>query len=271
MRKFFLSLGLAASFLSVRADEPADTVAVCQTPDTVLTPRTFVLQTPQTADAAIFAENRPGAGQKCPWRAAAEATGINVLVHSFDRFVLKEDFAKSTFKTIWHNATHGFVWDNDQFSTNLFAHPYHGNLYFNSARSNGLSFFESAPYALGGSLMWEIAGEVEPPALNDLIATTVGGIAIGEITHRLSALVYDDRKRGFRRFLREFVGTLINPMGGLNRMIDGDAWRVRSEYYKYHDYNRFPVHFYLTVGSRYLADNGSLFRGEHNPFIDVPS
>ena len=65
-----------------------------------------------------------------------------------------------------------FCMDNDQFSTNLFAHPYHGNLYFNAARSNGLTFWESAPYAFAGSLMWEIAAEVEPPAINDLMATT---------------------------------------------------------------------------------------------------
>ena len=27
--------------------------------------------------------------------------------------------------------------------------------------------------------MWEIAAEVEPPAINDLMATTLGGIALG--------------------------------------------------------------------------------------------
>lgn len=34
--------------------------------------------------------------------------------------------------------------------------------------------------------MWEIAAEVEPPAINDLMATTLGGIALGEVTHRMS-------------------------------------------------------------------------------------
>ena len=86
-------------------------------------------------------------------------------VWAFDRYVMNEDFAKISIGSIRRNIKHGFVWDNDQFSTNLFAHPYHGNLYFNAARSNGLTFWESAPYAFAGSLMWEIAAEVEPPSM----------------------------------------------------------------------------------------------------------
>ena len=138
--------------------------------------------------------------------------------------------------SIKHNFETGFVWDNDQFSTNLFAHPYHGGLYFNSARSNGMSFWESIPYALCGSLMWEFCGETEPPAINDVMATTLGGVAIGEITNRVSALVLDDRAHGFSRFLRELAGTLINPIQGFNRIVSGKAWKVRRDYYKYHDY-----------------------------------
>ncbi len=218
---------------------------------------------------SIFAFDNPKNQKKHPWIAAVETFGINAAVQSFDRFVLNADFAQINFKTIRHNIKTGFVWDNDQFSTNLFAHPYHGGLYFNAARSNGLTFWESAPYALGGSLMWEVACETEPPAINDLMATTIGGIAIGEVTHRLSALVYDDRKRGWSRFWREFLGTVICPIGGLNRILSGDAWKVRNEYYKYHDYDRLPVHAQIGVGYRYLADNNSLFRGEGTPYINV--
>ena len=136
-------------------------------------------------------------GRKRPWLAAAEVTGINVFVHCFDRWALNSDFAQTTWHSIDHNLRNGFVWDNDYFITNLFAHPYHGNLYFNSARSNGLTFWESAPFALAGSTMWELLGETEPPAINDIFATTIGGIAIGEITHRLSNAILDDRHRGW--------------------------------------------------------------------------
>lgn len=204
---------------------------------------------------------------KNAWLAIAEVAGINVFVHAFDRWIVKEDFAQTNWKSIKDNFKNAFVWDNDSFTTNLFAHPYHGNLYFNSARSNGMNFWASTPFALGGSLMWELFGETEPPAINDVIATSMGGIAIGEVTHRLSNAVLDDSQRGFRRFLLETVGTIINPIKGLNRIISGAAWHVDHQKALHHDWERFPINFTVAFGNRYLADDGAFFRGEHNPFI----
>lgn len=224
---------------------------------------------PSFSRDSLFAFNDPSRQKKHYGKAILGTVGMNVGVWAFDRYIMNEDFAKISWKSVRRNIKNGFVWDNDQFSTNLFAHPYHGNLYFNAARSNGLNFWESAPYALGGSLMWEIAAEVEPPAINDLVATTIGGIALGEMTHRLSSLVLDDSKRGFARFTREFLGTLICPMRGLNRMISGDMWKVRHQYYRYHDYEKIPVTFSIGIGNRYLADDNHLFRGEHNPYVDI--
>lgn len=115
--------------------------------------------------------------------------------------------------------------------------------------------------------MWELCGEVEPPAINDLIATTFGGICLGEITHRISALILNDRSRGFSRFLREAAAMVVNPMQGLTRIMDGDAWHIRRDKYLYHDFSRIPVEFTMTLGGRYLADNGGLFRGERLPYL----
>lgn len=218
-------------------------------------------------EGTIFAFDDPERQKKHPWKAALEAFAINVGVQCFDQFVMNEEFAKISFHSIKHNIETGFVWDNDQFSTNLFAHPYHGGLYFNAARSHGMNFWESVPYSFCGSLMWETTCEIEPPAINDLMATTFGGVAIGEVTHRVSNLVFDDRLSGFPRFMREFLGTLICPIKGLNRILSGDAWRVRGKYYKYHDYQRSPVSFFASAGYRYLADNNTLFRGEGNPYV----
>ncbi len=246
--------GLTFAYNHNRVKAPSDnTLGNAETPDSL------------TRYAFLNPEN----SRKRPWKAALETFGINVLVNGFDRFVLNEDFAKISLNSISDNFKNGFVWDNDQFSTNLFAHPYHGGLYFNSARSNGMSFWESAPYALGGSLMWELTCETEPPAINDLMATTIGGICIGEVTHRVSDLVYDDRERGFRRFLRELAGAVVCPIRAFNRILSGEAWRVRHDYYQYHDYNRIPVELTITAGDRYLADQGGLFRGEQNPYIDL--
>jgi hypothetical protein len=206
--------------------------------------------------------------EKHPWRALAEVTAVNVGVQLFDRWVLNSDFAQTTLNSLKRNFTDGMVWDNDFFVTNMFAHPYHGNLYFNAARTNGLTFWESAPFSLLGSAMWEFLGETEPPAINDIIATTCGGMALGEMTHRLSRTVLDDRDRGWKRFWREAAATIINPIQGIHRIVSGDAWRVRSDHYRYHNFHEIPVDMSFSVGWRYLADDGALFRGVHAPYLN---
>ena len=202
------------------------------------------------------------------WQAAAEVTAINVGVQLFDRWALNSDFAQTTLNSLKHNFTDGMVWDNDFFVTNMFAHPYHGNLYFNAARTNGLTFWESAPYSLLGSAMWEFLGETEPPAINDIIATTCGGIALGEMTHRLSRTILDDRDMGWSRFWREAAAAIVNPMQGIHRIVSGDAWRVKNKHYRYHNFHEIPVDVSFTLGWRYLADDGALFRGVHAPYLN---
>lgn len=231
------------------------------TDNSVLEPRAYNLL--EINDSIINHEKKP----KHYLAAVAEVTGINVFVQCFDRFILDADFAQISFHSVKHNFEYGFVWDNDQFSTNLFFHPYHGGLYFNAARTNGLNFWQSAPFSLGGSLMWEFCGEIEPPAINDVFATTFGGIAIGEITYRLSDLILDESAVGWNRFWRELLATAVCPVKGLNRLISGESFRHRTTLYKYHDYEALPVNFSVSVGTRYLADNGSIVRGEFAPFV----
>lgn len=204
-----------------------------------------------------------------PWMALAEATAVNVFVQCFDRFVTAQDYAQTTWKTGMDNIKNGFVWDNDRFSCNLIMHPYHGNLYFNSARENGLSYWASMPYPVIGSLQWEIFGEKEPPAINDFIATSFGGMCIGEVLHRMSNTLLDDSKRGWPRFFREAAAFLVSPIKGVNRLVTGKAWHVSHDKYLYHDSERNPLDFSITAGSRYLVDDGKLFRGASNPFVNL--
>lgn len=193
---------------------------------------------------------------KKPFKAAVETFGLNIGVWAFDRYALRGEYAYINWNTMKKNIRHGFVWDNDKFSTNLFAHPYHGGLYFNAARSNGMNFWESIPYTVGGSLMWEFLMENEPPAINDFIATSIGGLCLGEVTFRLSDLLIDDRATGFTRFGREFLVTLVSPMRGLNRIIDGDAWKIRR--IKGRSIKSIPASFYVTVGHRGLAEDSEI-------------
>lgn len=166
--------------------------------------------------------------KKNGWIAAGEIFGLNMGIWAFDRYVIKGDYAYISMKTIKDNLKGGFYWDNDQLGTNMFMHPYHGNLYFNSARSNGFNYWYSGVYALGGSAMWELFMENEHPSINDIIATPIGGMAIGEVFYRGSDMILDDRKRGGERVKREILAFLVTPTRGLTRLINGDAWKVRS-------------------------------------------
>lgn len=196
---------------------------------------------------------------KKPWKAAAEVVGLNMAVWGFDRYIMKEDWAYINGQTIKHNFKKGPVWDTDQFTTNLFSHPYHGSLYFNTARSNGLNFWQSAPFAAGGSLMWEFFMENEPPSINDMLATTFGGIELGEITYRLSDLFIDDRATGGERIGREVIAGILSPMRAFNRIISGEAWKRRPN--KGRTYASVPVNFNVSIGPRFLAEQEHSKRG----------
>jgi len=159
---------------------------------------------------------------------AVEIIGLNLSLGAVNTYIFDQDFAKISWRTIEDNFKTGFVWDEDHFLMNQFLHPFHGANYFNAARSNGLSFWESAPYTFGGSLMWELFMENEPPSYNDLVTTSFSGITLGEISYRVSNLIIDESSTGFERFFREFTSTVINPMQGFNRLIRGDMWKPGS-------------------------------------------
>lgn len=182
-----------------------------------------------------------------------EVALINVVVHSFDRFVINMEWAQVSFEDIGDNFKTGFVWDNDDFSMNTFFHPYHGSLYFNAARANGLSFWQSIPYTFAGSLIWEFLCENTRPSINDFISTSIGGIAMGEITHRLSKLVLDDSKSGLERAGREILGGLISPVDLFNRILSGKAW-YHSHDEEQNGYLKEKFYMNLSVFSRYMND-----------------
>lgn len=159
---------------------------------------------------------------KKPWRALAIGNGLNLGIFGFNRFVTKEDFAYINFKTIGRNLRTVPVWDTDLLGTNFIGHPYQGSLYFVAARSNGYAFYESIPFTLLGSLVWEFALENEPPSLNDLISTPIGGAMVGEVTFRLSDLILDNRATGSDRFFREFFAAIVTPSRFINRLVTGE-------------------------------------------------
>lgn len=217
-------------FLSAQADGGRHLVALPELPD--------------SADVSRLQE-------KHFWRAGAETVGFNLGLWAFDRYVLDGHFAYISWNSIKENFKHGFEWDNDHLHTNMFDHPYNGSIFFNAGRSNGFNFWQSELFAIGGSAMWEMFMECEYPSTNDIIATPIGGAAIGEVLYRTSDLILDDRAGGGERFGREAAAFVVNPMRGLTRIITGDAWRRRPS-----SGRRFgipPISVELSLGGKLLT------------------
>jgi hypothetical protein len=187
-------------------------------------------------------------------RAALEVTGVNVGVWLFCRYI-REGGTNTGFRIgiqSWkENLLNGFEWDDNQFHTNQLAHPYHGSMYFCSARANGFDFWESIPFNFAGSAMWEYFGEKHHASINDWISTSVGGIALGEVLHRFSWMIIDQQAQGRERTWREIGGLFVNPMGSINRLITGDLSRVGPN-----PPGRFPEHYQAAMryGLRYTGE-----------------
>lgn len=176
---------------------------------------------PDSADITYYSKKN--------WaHAGLQVFGINMGVWAFDRYIQNADFAKINIHTVKENFRKGFLWDNDQMGTNMFLHPYHGSLYYNSARGNGFNYWQSGLFTFGGSFMWEVFMESEYPSTNDLIATPIGGAVLGEVFHRTSDLIRDDRKTGQNRIWREIAAGVVNPGQALVRLINGDAYKKRA-------------------------------------------
>jgi hypothetical protein len=231
----------AASVAAVA--EPADPAEGAQTP----------------GQPSWIAEGRACEG--CPPRSVGKAIWQTTVVNVFygvANLVRGQVTARVTPKTWWDNMENGWVWDLDDFVVNQFGHPYQGNNYFNTGRSNGLSFYESAAVTAFGSATWEYFGETNKASMNDFINTTLGGIALGEMFHRAAWLVRDTRATGRGRLWREIGATALDPITGVNRFLTDDSSRVVDK----------PAEF-VPTGLGGLASAGVLFRGSETNVFDA--
>ena len=171
------------------------------------------------ADAQAAAQARSGfeadrTSGKSFLRAAGGVLAANASVWGANRFAKDEPSARIGTRSWGRNLGRGFTWDADGFINNQLGHPYHGGLYFNAARINGYGFWESVPFVVAGSLLWEFLGETTAPSINDLVNTTMGGVALGEISDRLSSRVLQDGGTW-----RGLTAVALSPAGEAQRML----------------------------------------------------
>ncbi len=192
------------------------------------------------------------------WVPLSEVFAANVFVWSMDRYLLNEDFARVGPSTWKRNIREGWEWDIDRFGINFIGHPYSGTLSYNAGRANGYNYFQSTTFAIGGSLMWEYFCEDTRPSYNDIINTPVNGAFLGEILYRLSSNVLDDRTGGMERVSREVVAGLINPMRGLNRLLQGKSWKKSNK----EVYQKEPLNISLYAGIHKINEGAKIINGK---------
>ncbi len=200
------------------------------------------------------------------WRPPIGVAASNLATFSIDRYIFKFDYSTSVGTSTWkHNITTGWEWDADKFGINFIGHPYSGAMFFNSARANGYNYFQSVPFAIGGSLMWEYFGENTLPSYNDIINTPISGAFLGEILYRLSSNILDDRTTGLERIIREISAGIINPVRAMNRLLQRKSFRVTSK----EVYQKEPLNISLYGGIRRVNDKPNFERGVINSMFNI--
>ena len=112
----------------------------------------------------------------------------------------------------------GLELDLNGLNTNFVGHPAGGSMYYTMARSNQLNIAESTAFAIGGSLLWELFGEVrEFISINDMIVTPLAGVAIAEPLLQLGAF-FD---RSSPALHNRILGAVFAPVKALNDALDG--------------------------------------------------
>jgi hypothetical protein len=218
----------------------------------------ILLQTGQTNQSLAVQRQVPSfvpEGFCCPEPKFAPAIGITaalqVIPNYFNWRVTDDSTAILSLEAFKYNVTHGFEWDHNNFTTNMFMHPYHGSVYYNAGRANGYDFWSSSVFAAFGSFIWEMFGENNRGAVNDWVNTTLGGIAIGESLNRSARMLRDNEARGAGRSLREFGAFLVDPITGFSRAARGETSKVGAN-----PADRFPDSggMQLTTGLRRVGN-----------------
>jgi len=221
------------------------------------------------ADSSMVPRDAWGVKHSWGW-AMGEMLAINLGASGFNEYVRNANFNQISPRSWWENLEEGFHYDDNEFRTNQYIHPFNGSTYFNSGRANGLDFWESSIVGPLGAFVWEAFGETHPMSWNDLLNTSIGGIAVGEMSYRMSSLVLDNQARGAGRTWREVGGFLIDPIRGFNRLLSGKSSRVYANPTDPMDWNPPGQQNWIMFGGRMVGEGESITENtETNTFLQI--
>jgi hypothetical protein len=198
-----------------------------------------------------------GVSRNLGW-AIGQDLALNWAASGVNEYVRNANFNQISPRSWWDNFEHGLTYDDNEFKTNQYLHPWNGANYYNTARSNGFGYWASSLFSLGGAIFWECCGETHPMSYNDLISTGIGGMAVGEEMFRLSSQLLDNRAKGKERVLREIGGFIIDPVRGFNRLLSGRSGRDHANPEEPLDWRGPHARFYLMTGARIIGEGESI-------------
>ena len=183
----------------------------------------------ESPDGRLSWETGAGQSHLIP---ALEVPGFLVLLNLFDRVAYSHDVQDgktvydSNLATTWeHLRRQNWVYDNDPFDVNQMGHPYQGATMYGLARSNGLGFWQSWAYSNAGAFLWKMAGETDPPSINDMITTGNSGSLLGEALFRMSELVLNN-DGPTPDLWHELGAAMISPPTAFNRLLFGERLKA---------------------------------------------
>ncbi|MGB9893133.1 MAG: DUF3943 domain-containing protein [Candidatus Saccharicenans sp.] len=167
-------------------------------------------------------------------------SGINYNI-KYSKFI--EDWQ---YKFIWKDQKRRyFTFEAQRFDSNNFGlnwrHSLAGLIYYEFARSNNLTWWQSTLYSMGGSLAWEYLVEWrEVISINDNLMTGPGGFVLGESLFQLGQYFLNSPNK-FSRLLSWF-----NPLMKINGWFD----RKHPLPPYFHAYNPQAQDVYFFIGYR---------------------
>jgi hypothetical protein len=223
------------------------------------------------AGSAAYAGPRlPWGVRRSPGLAIGELLVDLTIASAQNEYFHDSNFVQVAPSTWWRNLERGFEIDNNKFDTNNFYHPWNGALFYSTGRSTGLGFWESSAVAVAGSFLWECCGETLKMSGNDMISTSLGGVAMGEMIHRLGSVILDNRDRGVSRVLREASIFPFDIVRGSNRLIFRDQLKAPNPEQPL-DWRPRRLGALVALGARRVGNEGEL-SGEGAktaPFVDL--
>ena len=93
--------------------------------------------------------------RKHPFVALTGALGFNVLLATWNRYMIGSNWANTGWDEWNHFWEREMSWDRDWYWTNFFLHPYQGSMYYMASRGSNLNQLESFLITALGSYSWE--------------------------------------------------------------------------------------------------------------------